>query len=67
METWPGRLSPSGRDRINLTISRQTQIKGIQKKYHRSCLVKVSVSALDIKENLHKEERFELRELIEYY
>ena len=67
METWPGRLLPSGRDRINLIISRQTQIKGIKKKHHRSCLVKASVSALDIKDNLHKEERFELRELTEYY
>lgn len=29
-------------------------------------MVKVSVSELDIKENFHKEERFELRELTEY-
>ena len=48
-------------------ISRQTQIKGIKKKHHRSCLIKVSISELDIKENIDKEERFELRELTEYY
>ena len=30
-------------------------------------MVKVSVSELDIKENFHKEERFELRALTEYY
>lgn len=67
METRPGKLSPSGRERINLIIIRQTQVKGIKKKHHRACIVKVSVSELDIKEVFLKEVRSELREWRKYY